>query len=79
MAPDRADRLQLATLDRVAAKAGGELGGALEQLSALEPAAQQEALAELFDLLWRNRAGASKAGRRIGALLLTQATERVAS
>ena len=38
---------------------------------------QREALAVLGDLLWRNRAGASKASRRIAALLLEQGLERV--
>jgi len=78
VAPDRQDRLQLATLSRVAGKAGGELGTAVEALAALDADAQRDALAELGDLLWKNRAGASKAARRVAANLLEQGVERVA-
>ena len=77
VAPDRDDRVQLATLSRVATRAGGELGAAVNSLSELPVDEQREALAELGDLLWRNRAGASKASRRIAALLLEQGLERV--
>ena len=70
-------RVQLATLSRVATRAGGELGAAVNSLSELPVDEQREALAELGDLLWRNRAGASKASRRIAALLLEQGLERV--
>ena len=75
--PDRDDRVQLATLSRVATRAGCELGAAVNSLSELPVDEQREALAELGDLLWRNRAGASKASRRIAALLLEQGLERV--
>ena len=75
VAPDRDDRVQLATLSRVATRAGGELGAAVNSLSELPVDEQREALAELGDLLWRNRAGASKASRRIAALLLEQGRE----
>ena len=77
VAPARDARGQLATLSRVATRACGELGAAVNSLSELPVDEQREALAELGDLLWRNRAGASKASRRIAALLLEQGLERV--
>jgi predicted unusual protein kinase regulating ubiquinone biosynthesis (AarF/ABC1/UbiB family) len=79
VAPDDDDIEQLETLRRVASRAGGELGATLTGLSELESDAQQAALTELGDLLWKNRTGATKASRRIGALLLQQGMERVAA
>ena len=55
--------MQLATLSRVATRAGCELGAAVNSLSELPVDEQREALAERGDLLWRNRAGASKVAR----------------
>ena len=75
--PDRDDKIQLSTLARVATHAGGELGDAVGSLADLPQDEQRAALAELRDILWQNRVGASRASRRIAALLLEQGLDRV--
>lgn len=75
--PDRDDKIQLSTLARVATHAGGELGDAVGSLADLPQDEQLAALAELRDILWQNRVGASRASRRIAALLLEQGLDRV--
>ena len=77
IAPDREDKLALATFVRVANRASGELGDAAAALEALQPADRQAALADVADALWTNRAGASKAARRIAAAALQQTADRV--
>jgi hypothetical protein len=75
--PDRDDKIQLSTLSRVATRAGGELGDAVGSLADLPQDEQRAALTELRDILWQNRVGASRASRRIAALLLEQGLDRV--
>mmetsp|Transcript_1590 Transcript_1590/g.4787 ORF Transcript_1590/g.4787 Transcript_1590/m.4787 type:complete len:762 (-) Transcript_1590:42-2327(-) len=75
--PDTNDKLVLATLDRVRKKAGGELGETIDALVELDEAERREALGEFTQLLWENRAGGAKAGRRVAAHLLRQAAERL--
>ena len=77
LAPDRDDKMALATLSRVASKASPELASSVGALDALSADDQRRALGELADILWRNRAGASLAARRIATQVLTQSAARI--
>ena len=66
-----------ATLARVADKANPELAASVAALNDLGADDQQKVLAELSDLIWQNRDGASRATRRIATLVLQQAAGRL--
>ena len=77
LAPDRDDKVALATLARVADKANPELAASVAALNDLGADDQQKVLAELADIIWQNRDGASRATRRIATLVLQQAAGRL--